>query len=50
VKAGMLPLPTVQTADGPVISAPTEELRKFALEYAEDTKALSEHYSLSRSK
>jgi hypothetical protein len=50
VKAGMLSLPTVQTADGPVISAPTEELRKFALEHAEDTKAFSEHYSLSRSK
>jgi hypothetical protein len=49
-KAGGLSLPTVQTADGLVISAPTEELRKFALEHAEDRKAFSERYSLSRTK
>ncbi len=49
-KAGMLSLPTVQTAYGLVISAPTEELRKFALEHAEDTQAFSDAYSLSRTK
>jgi len=49
-KAGMLSLPTVQTAYGLVISAPREELRKFALEHAEDTRAFSDHYSLSRTK
>jgi hypothetical protein len=49
-KAGTLSLPTVETADELVISASTEELRKFALEHAEDTKAFSEHYSLSRTK
>ena len=31
-KAGKLPLATVQTPNGLVISAATEELRKFALE------------------
>jgi hypothetical protein len=41
-------LPTVQTADALVISAPTEEFRKFALEHAEDREAFSEHSSLSR--
>jgi len=49
-KAGELSLPTVQTADELVLSAPTEELRKFALEHAEDGKAFSERYSLSRTK
>jgi hypothetical protein len=49
-KAGNLPIAVVQTADGPAISASTEELRKFALEHAEDTEAFSEPYSLSRTK
>jgi len=49
-KAGKLPLATVQTAEGLVISASTEELRKFALEHAEDMEAFSEPYSLSRTK
>ena len=49
-KAGKPKLATVQTADGPAISASTEELRKFALEHAEDTEAFSEPYSLSRKK
>jgi hypothetical protein len=49
-KAGTLPLPSIQTANDLVVSASTEELRKFALEHAEDTKAFSEHYSLSRTK
>jgi hypothetical protein len=49
-KAGTLSLPTLETADELVISASTEELRKFALEHTEDTKAFSEHYSLRRTK
>jgi hypothetical protein len=49
-KAGTLLLSSVQAEDGLVISAPTEELRKFALEHAEDAKAFSELYSLSRTK
>ncbi len=49
-KAGKLALATVQTADGLVISASTEELRKFALEHAEDTQVFSDAYSLSRTK
>jgi hypothetical protein len=48
--AGKTPLPAVQTADGLAISASTEELRKFALEHAEDTEAFSDSYSLSRTK
>ncbi len=49
-KAGKLTLATVQTPNGLVISATTEELRKFALEHADDTDAFSEPYSLSRTK
>ena len=49
-KAGKLPLASVQTRDGLVISASTEELRKFAVEHAEDTDAFSDPYSLSRTK
>jgi hypothetical protein len=49
-KAGKVALATVQTPNGLVISATTEELRKFALEHAEDTEAFSEPYSLSRTK
>ena len=40
----------IQTADGRAVSASTEELRKFAIEHAEDTQAFSEAYSLSRAK
>jgi hypothetical protein len=50
IKDGTLSLATVQIADGRAIAATTEELRKFALEQAEDTEAFSEHYSLSRTK
>jgi hypothetical protein len=49
-QAGKLPLVVVQTAQGLVISASTEELRKFALEHAEDKQAFSDSYSLSRTK
>jgi hypothetical protein len=48
--AGKLKLSTVEAEDGLVISAPTEELRKFALEHADDAEAFSETYSLGRSK
>ena len=50
VKVGKLPLAAVQTTHGLVISASTEELRKFALEHASDTDAFSEPWSLSRTK
>jgi hypothetical protein len=49
-KASKPLLDFVQTADGPTISASTEELRKFALEHAEDKEAFSEPYSLSRTR
>ncbi|HXY25100.1 MAG TPA: hypothetical protein VEI73_10655 [Candidatus Acidoferrum sp.] len=48
VQAGKMTLATVGTKDGPVISAPTEELRKFALEHAQDSGAFSESYSMIR--
>jgi len=48
--AGKLTLATVETKDGLVISAPTEQLRKFALEHAEDAEAFSESFSMIRSK
>ena len=50
VKAGKLPLTFVQTPGGPVLSATTEELHRFALGHAEDTEAFSNVYSLSRTK
>lgn len=48
--AGELALATVKTPDGTVIAATTEELRKFALEHAEDTEAFSNKEYLYRSK
>jgi len=47
IKAGKLPLAFVPTQN-PVLSASTAELRKFALEHAEDHEAFSEIYSLMR--
>lgn len=49
-KAGTLSLSVVQAPGGPLLSATTEQLRKFALEHAEDKEALSEAYSLVRTK
>lgn len=49
-KAGKLTLATVQTPDGTTLSETTEELRKFALEHAEDKDAFSETYVLTRKK
>jgi hypothetical protein len=47
IKAGKLPLAFVPTQN-PVLSASTADLRKFALEHAEDQEAFSEVYSLAR--
>ncbi len=49
-ETGKLSLPTVETRDGLVISASTEELRKFAQDHAEEADAFSEPYSLVRAK
>jgi len=49
-ETGKLSLPTVKTRDGLVISASTEELRKFAQDHVEDADAFSEPYSLVRAK
>jgi len=48
--AGKLSLAFARTPDGPVISAATEDLRKFALEHAADDESFSQTYSLSRTK
>jgi hypothetical protein len=47
-ETGKPTLAIVRTADGLMISAATEEMRKFALEHAEDAKVFSDAYSLSR--
>ena len=50
VKTGTLPLAFVKTPHGLVITATTVELRKFALEHAEDKEAFSDSESFYRSK
>ncbi len=50
VKAGKLPIAYVDTPSGPVLSAKTDELRKFALEHAKDDEAFSETFNLVRLK
>jgi hypothetical protein len=50
VKAGKFSLAFIQTPHGPVLSASTEELRKFALEHAEDQESFSDLYAMSRTK
>ena len=47
VKAGKLPL-AFEEPSSPVLSATTGELRKFALEHAEDRDAFSETFTLVR--
>lgn len=47
IKGGKLSLAFVPTQD-PVLSGTTVELRKFALEHAEDQKAFSEIFTLTR--
>jgi hypothetical protein len=41
IQAGTLGLTHIDTPNGPVISAPTEALRKFALEHVNDERAFS---------
>ena len=47
IKAGKLPLAFVPL-EGPVLSASTADLRKFAVDHADDSKAFSEIMSLAR--
>ena len=49
-KAGKLTLASVTTSDGIALSANTEDLRKFALEHAEDQDAFSEVFAFQRKK
>jgi hypothetical protein len=44
-KAGKLALVTVKTANWVILAASTEELRKFALEHADDKKAFPENFA-----
>ena len=50
VAAGKLGLAYVEGPSGTMLSADTAELRKFALEHAEDHEAFSESYLLTRHK
>jgi hypothetical protein len=47
IKAGKLPLSFVPL-QGPLLSASTADLRKFAMDHADDSKAFSEIVSLAR--
>ncbi len=49
-KAGKLTLASVTTSNGIALSANTEDLRKFALEHAEDQDAFSEVFAFQRKK
>lgn len=49
-KAGKLTLASIETPEGSVLAAKTDELRKFALEYAEDKEAFSESFAFQRKK
>jgi len=50
IDAGKLKLAYLQTSDITLLSANTPELRKFALEHAEDHAAFSQSYTLTRNK
>jgi len=50
IDAGKLKLAYVETPDVTLLSANTPELRKFALEHAEDHAAFSQSYTLTRNK
>lgn len=50
LKDGQLTLAHAGPANDPVLNAPTPELRKFAVEHADDKEAFSENYELSRVK
>jgi hypothetical protein len=50
IKAGKPVLATLDTDENLLVTATTQELRKFALAHAEDTEAFSEGYSFERVK
>ncbi len=50
IKTGTLSLACAETPEGWILTAKTEELRKFALEHADDEAAFSESFMLIRSK
>jgi hypothetical protein len=50
VKAGAFPLATLDVDGGPLLTAKTDELRKFMQEHADDKEALSDNYKFSREK
>jgi len=49
-KAGKLGLPCVLIGNRIVLSATTEDLRKFAMQHAEDKEAFSETFAFQRKK
>jgi hypothetical protein len=50
LEEGKLTLAHAGSAIAPILNAPTADLRKFALEHAEDKEAFSENYELARVK
>jgi hypothetical protein len=50
IKAGSFPLAHLGENGGFILTASTDELRKFMQEYAEDEDALSENYKFVREK
>lgn len=50
VKAGTLPLSYIAAPQGILLTAKTEELRKFVVEHAEDMNIFSDSYELTRVK
>jgi|SRR5713101_706734 len=50
VKAGTLPLSYIAAPQGILLTARTEELRKFVVEHAEDKNIFSDSYELTREK
>ncbi len=49
-KAGKLSLPHVVGPEGILLTAPSEELGKFAIEHSEDKEAFSEQFIFKRKK
>lgn|SRR5690348_54245 len=50
VKAGTFPLAHIDVDGGQILSAPTEDLRKFMQAHADDNQALSEEFKFTRAK
>jgi hypothetical protein len=46
IKAGTLGLDSTETPDGTILTATTEQLRKFAVDHADDKEAFSLNYDL----